>query len=90
MESIMLTKIWQSSIQLGLPFPAHQLSNVIDLSKRIECISDREFVGFICFDPIQLELPFPYPDSPRVLDFLRAHKNKLEEIWTDRCPFGEK
>ena len=81
----MLTKIWQSPIQLGLPFPAHQRSDVIDLSRSIECIFAREFAGFIGFDPIQRELLFPYPDSPRVLD-LRAHKNKPEEIWTDRCP----
>ena len=76
----MLTKIWQSPIQLKLPFPAHQRSDVIDLYKSIECSFAREFAGFIGFGPMQRELLFPYPDSPRVLDFLRAHKNKPEEI----------
>lgn len=66
----MYIKFWREPVQLELPFPPHDLSNVIDLTKRIQIISDREFAGFTSLDPIQLELPFPHPDSPKVLDFL--------------------
>ena len=69
-------------VQLQLPFPPHELSNVLDITLRIEYTPDQDRVGFTSFDPIQLELSFPHPDAPKVLDFLKAHKNKLNENWT--------
>ena len=75
----MYFKPWRTPIQLELPFPPHELSNVIDLSKRIQNISERDNLGFTSFDPIQLELPFPYPDAPRILDYFTA-VNKLSEV----------
>ena len=66
----MYHRIWREPVQLELPFPPHELSNVIDLSKRIRNVLDREFIGFTSRGPIQLELPFPPPFQPKVLDFI--------------------